>query len=90
MRNAHWPCRSFRPQWSRPRIAAVLVALATLLFAASTAAVPFPDRGSFAFGVVDDGGESGIVRHHGGEVRLEHDGRAEVVILLLPAEGVMV
>jgi hypothetical protein len=68
----------------------MLVALATLLFAAAAAAVTFPDRGSFAFGVFADSGESAVVRHHGGAVRIEYEDRADVVLLLLPADGVMV
>jgi hypothetical protein len=68
----------------------MLAALATMLFAASAAAATFPDRGAFAFSLIDDSGESVIVRHHGGAVRLEHEGRGDVVILLLPADGVTV
>ncbi len=68
----------------------MLVALAALLFAVSAAALTSADRGSFAFAVFDDSGESAIVRHHDGAVRIEYESRADVVLLLLPADGVMV
>ena len=89
MRNAHWPRRSVPPHQSLASVA-LLIALATLLFTTSVRAITFPDRGSFAFSIVDDSGETAIVRHHDGAVRIEYRDRADVVLLLLPTDGVMV